>query len=298
MKLQAVKQVKVAFITTEWCAVPKSIFEGIKKELSSDMNVLSFKVFEAKGPYNEVIKKHTIRAIQEGFDLLIPIGIRSVPFVAKVTADLAPHIPVIATAFNSPIKNGLVRSMKSSGNNIVCVASDPPKHLLLAKVVLILRPQAKNIFIPYREDTLNGNAHEEMLRMKDFFERRGKEVTLFAISTPGIPCELNDAIKDTDLIVTPEGCLLASDVRTIKSYADALGIESFIDGVHTINEGTVFGMRYDFVRVGITVGEYIREILFNGKRPRSLQSVVTMGLRSIFHRKSESRASSCKTNRV
>ena len=276
-------RLKIALISVEAGRVAESVYQGVQQELFREKHKVCIDTFVTMSCRSAPIEKVVKNVLSLGYDLIVPVGTAVTKGVKQVTRERAPAIPVIPCVLTRPVERGVVKALESSGSNIVCVASKPLKHLLLAKVVLVLRPLAKRILIPYRSQGLNGQASEEVKKMQKFFELRGRKVSLFRLKGEQVPLEINHAMKGIDLIVTPEGCLLARDVSAIKACAKSMGVEILVDGVEAIKNGFFLGLVVDYIRIGEYVGKYIREILLKGKKPGELPSLELKNLRSISH---------------
>lgn len=99
-------------------------------------------------------KKAVTELVKGKVDLILTLGILDTRAAKEVTERLAPELPVVFGVVSSPVESGLVKSVRSSGNNLTGVS--PGNSILVSKRLALLRdlvPSASRLVIAWNDST-------------------------------------------------------------------------------------------------------------------------------------------------
>ena len=275
---------RVVFFMASKGALHAGIIKQIRRSLGQKRACFSFTEVLYGGYEDALIAEAAQQVLKQEYDIVIPIGIGSSSvFIREAQANKS-KVPIIACGLDKPVDRGLIRSLSAGreNQNVICVGSTSPDYILVAQLLALALPVGTRLLLPYREGALRGMVQQKMGEVRSYLADYGIEVVLFPFADDLLPsCDFLDAFKGIDGIVTPEGCLMPSDVTTITALAEPYDIEVFSDGSSLKIKGVLFCLKYDLIEVGREIVNRLLAITIDGKQPHELSSVIIENIRGV-----------------
>lgn len=277
------KKYRIAVLMSDYGIAQKAILDGFKSEMSKLLpNQGVIDIFNAGGTSDAILDSNTARALEGGYDVLFPIGLLSARSAQRLTAKEAQKTPVVFTGVDSPVAHKLVKSYERSGNNLTGFSVESPSRFVPVFLLLMIEPNAKTFFVPYREDAgKNPHFMEELENTRNELAKVGITLTLYPFKDDRISRELYEEMKKHDAVVVPEGGVTTRDRDYLVSYAEIEKIPTHAGGKDAVGMGAIFGVTSDMVLIGRRAVEVVIKIARDGVKPTDIPIEKIKNTRSV-----------------
>jgi len=195
-------------------------------------------------------------------DIIVTIGTKATKLLSSIK-----ETPIVFSFVSDPVKEGLVKSMDTSGNNLTGVVSDvsPAEQFRILKLAL---PNVRKVALVYSSENSNIVKDGE-IASKNF----GIELKKHLVSSKKDALETLNKISDVDVlwaimdpVVWGDADIISYAVEniTLNKKIPILGFsENFVKG------GFLLGLYADGRSVGLQTGEILSKIL-QGVQPKDI----------------------------
>jgi len=211
-----------------------------------------------KGKAAELVKKFATKKM----DLIFTLGTSATIAVAREIKD----VPIVFGAVYDPVKAGIAKDWKSSGNNTTGVSTKVP----MSKLTDVLRQfkSVKRMAVLYSPGEKNSEA-----QLKDLQEIQSdhkiKVVPVPLSKKEDIALILPDVIRTTDALYITGSNLVNSQLSFIVDIATKAKVLTITHLEDVVEKGALLGVCSDNYANGRLAGEKAIKI-FNGAKPSSI----------------------------
>jgi putative ABC transport system substrate-binding protein len=255
------KEEKICVIKSKDIAPYNSAVEGFKswlKEKKREVQIIEYTMREDKRGNSIILKKVT----EDNPDLILTICSGA----TELAQSYLENIPIVFSLVLNPVTSGLVKKMRSSGNNTTGASLDIPIRTQLEKLKQIL-PQTRRVGVIYSAETsdLISEAEKEAKSL-------GLELVIYFISSEDqVPKALEKLSKKIDCLwsVADGKVFTPQSTQFIILYALRNGVPFMGLSESFVKAGALFSLRCDYEDIGRQSGELALEIL-SGKSSSQL----------------------------
>lgn len=243
-------------------AANKGFVEGLKEKGYVDGKNIKIEQQNAQGKI-DVSNQIASTFVSEDKDLIYTISTSSTQAVLNATKS----IPVVFSAVTSPVKDGIVKSLESSGNNATGT-SDKVNIEEQLELFKKLMPNAHILGVIYTTSETNSvNQVNELKLLAKKFDLEIKEIGIANINE--INQNLTNAISKIDALYVPTDNNVAASYDLVGKIAinnnvAAIGAEPAI-----VEKGGLFSKGIDYYTLGKMAGYKAAKIL-DGKNPSDI----------------------------
>ncbi|WP_142414652.1 ABC transporter substrate-binding protein [Hathewaya massiliensis] len=211
-------------------------------------------------------------------DLVFAISTPSAQAVFNATKE----IPIVITAITDPVNAGLVRDMKSSGNNVTGTSDKTPirKQLELLKKI---KADTKTIGVIY--NTSEANSEVQVRELKE--EARAMNIKVLEggiTSINEVPQVLGGLLDKVDVLYTPADNMVASSLSLISKKAEEKKVPVFGAEKAHVEQGALITLGVDYKELGHESGKKAVEIL-KGKKPSEIPVTMQENFKTVVNEK-------------
>ena len=207
---------------------------------------------------------------EKPYHAILTIGLSSTLAAKRGTQKQKNKTPIVFSAVTAPTARNLIHSYKESRNNLIGVAVAPPCQLIPIQLLKLLDPKAKSFFVPYREDSVDGQILDDMQKAQKHFALRGMKITFYPFSGKRLAQDLFDKMSEYDAVVAPEAGVTAHDRDAIIEYCKKANIPVHADGAEAIKKGAVFAVMSDIKYVAKKTAHMLSRVTKDGYKPSNL----------------------------
>lgn len=197
-------------------------------------------------------------------DLIFAISTPSAQGALNSTKD----IPIVLTAVTDPVDAGLVKSLKSSGNNVTGTIDAPPLEEQL-KLMRNIFPEKKIIGTIYNPSEKNSEI--QISNLESLAPKYGFKINKIGInSVNDISLAVNSLLDKSEIIYTPLDNTVASSLPIIVNAANSKKIPIFGSEEAHVKAGATITLGIDYFELGKKSGKMASLILSGKKSPSEI----------------------------
>ena len=195
-------------------------------------------------------------------DMVIVIGTSAAIAVTKEIND----VPIVFSTVFDPIEAGIIKDLKSSGNNVTG-ASNKISMSLMFKVLKKIQP-VKKLGALYQPNEKNSVSHLKDLQNAQN-DAHVKVVPIPITAKEDIPRLLPEALKTTDAVYICGSSIIGSSIPTVADMAIKAKKITVTHIVERVEKGILLGIVADSYSVGLLAGGKAVKAL-KGIKPSSI----------------------------
>ncbi len=240
----------------------KGFMDGLSKAAGSEVN---FSIFDAKQDVNELGRIIT-GLDRSKYDLIYTFGTT----VSKAVAQKITELPVIFNVVSRPVKSGIVKSWKGSGNNLTGVSGMAPMDSVFRTLSLIM--QIKKLGFIY-----NARENNSVVQKEEIAQIKGK----YGFRLVDAPIESVDKIQATlmkvidakvDAVMFPSDSMVMSNADKLIPVLNKYKIPTIVAVPELVNDnGALLSLGADYYRLGELAAQSAILIL-KGQKPADIPS--------------------------
>lgn len=203
--------------------------------------------------------------VTDNKDLIFTIATPSTQAACNQTDE----IPIVYTAVTDPVTDGLVKSMKNSGNNVTGT-SDAVSIEEQLKLLKELIPDAKTVGIIYTTSETNSvNQVNELNKLSKKFDLKVKEIGVANINE--INQNLTNGLDGIDVLYAPTDNNVAASYELVAKICLEKKVPMMAAEPAAIKSGGLICKGIDYFELGKMAGDKAADIL-EGKLPEDIES--------------------------
>jgi putative ABC transport system substrate-binding protein len=227
-------------------------------------------VYDYQNAHGDISTLHTIaqKFVRDNVDLIYTLSTPAVQASAKATKT----IPIVMGAVTDPVAAGLVKSWKSSGNNITGIASKQPMDKTLEFYLQIL-PNLKRLGVLYNPGETN--SVDEVKDLESVAKQKGIQLIYAPVTTSAeVGVAAHSLVGKVDAFVTPKDNTVTAGLEAGIKVAKEKKIPFFSMDFDTVHRGTIIAFGPSFYELGRSAAKKAVRI-FNGEKPEDIP--ITLG---------------------
>lgn len=198
-------------------------------------------------------------------DLIFTIATPSTQAACNATDE----IPIVYTAVTDPVTDGLVKSMKSSGNNVTGT-SDAVSIKEQLELLKKLMPEAKTVGVIYTTSETNSvNQVKELNKLSKKYDLKIKEIGVSNINE--INQNLTNGLEGVDVLYAPTDNNVAASYELVAKICLEYKVPMMAAEPAAIEAGGFICKGIDYYELGKMAGCKAADIL-DGKSPTDIES--------------------------
>lgn len=242
-------------------ALEKGFKETLQKSGKADY---TFKSYNANGQ-RPLMRAQAEEIINGNFDLIYAIASQPAIILKEISTKKQRTTPIVFAAVSKPVKMGLIESVASSNNHLTGV-QEGIDYETQFKVLVKLKPDAKNILLPY--DPAIPELQEDMLYLQKLattFNINIKPLEIFHSNE--IYTKLSASLDGIDTILILKDNTLVSGIDSVIKLANQHHITIMSTDLDSPLKGVVLGFGFEEYDAGLESAKKAQLILEDGKKP-------------------------------
>jgi len=243
-----------------WCVVTHEVVEADATIMRNQMRIL----------------------LEKEHDLVVTVGCMRTQIAVQFMREHNIEIPHIFVGVSDPVRMGILPEMKPH-KNITGVFSEQMPWDFMAKLLYRVRPNMKNVLIPYYKYAENGCVEEKLLLVKNFFDSVGIVCELHAVdAVQPYPRSVFDIVPSFDTVWSPEGLFFDVYSRDCIELCNKHGVTFFSNNRAHIGKGAALVLGADFELIGEAVYKQACKVLDDEKMPSEVPLLVVQNTRKMY----------------
>lgn len=242
--------------------VCQGLEEAIKRRNKAD--IFELRYFYGEGMNKTLSKAMIEEAIGSQPDAIVSIGVTFSQLAGMGLKKRNSSIPLIFAGPGNPKGLGIIKNLEQPEENITGVALTPASHLQAARLLLLLKPNASHILIPYNPLASCGILEPIVDQLTSFFKSYGKKTTVLPLNTVGeVLSKISAFINVVDVIMCLEGDFIGEAESGLIKLCSQHQISLFAKDLGCIKNGAAFGFGTSPETIGNKAYCYLKKILEN-----------------------------------
>lgn len=244
--------------------IQQGFIETLKKNITAN-----FDVYNAQGS-RTLLRGQAEKIVQSNYDLVFTLATSPSIIMKEVMNQRKRFIPLVCGAVDEPIKNGLIHSIESSGNNITTVTSqtDFKKQI---NCMVQLKTNIKKVLLVY-----NPNANLERHKKEIASLLNQKHITLTTVevfTSNEMIQKVSGIIQGHDLVLILKDTLVVSGIEGLVALCNRFRVPLCASDLNSGDKGAAFAYGVTEYSYGTASAKQALEILKNKKSPSQVPSI-------------------------
>lgn len=280
-KASSSQKYSIAILSISKGNVCELLINGFKQELQNLVGgkvEFTYDVYSTKND-RSLLRSYIEDICDKDYDLIFSIGGATTIMTHSITSSKGYLTPIIFTAVNTPVKLGVVESMKSSGNHLTGVTgvSDSGYLERMANFLNIVKPESEKVMILYNPNpTQNSNYLEQEAQELAFhLKNMDKDVSLFHVY------HFNEIEEKVPLALTTDidTLITLSDVTTIRAtdtlikLCNKYNVTFYALNALVVEQGAALGYGIRWEDFGIEAAKLAHKVLCEKMKPTDIPIV-------------------------
>lgn len=254
-------------------AMVKNILNGFMETLENEAQFnYDLKIYDANSN-RSLMRSNIEAAIEEQYDVLVPIGSQAAQMTKELTEKRQALIPVVFGGTGDPIKLELIADPDSSGNHLTGVSVVGNDWIdQMVDLIPVIAPHVKKVLIPYDPTGLGGaleQYHERFVKALEGHDYQVTSVQLF--ETNEIGDKVTPFIGDADMVlVLPDYVVVSGMEHVARLCQNHKKCVYVAQNLAMLKKGATFAFGYREEDIGIGVAHHVRRIIEHRQKPTDI----------------------------
>jgi len=267
----APNQYRIAILTPISHGALEEIIAGFKATLDTKLPCV-FETFNAHGD-RVLLRSQAEMIIQSHkYDLALVISTQPSLIIKEISKQRNSNLPIVCTAVDDPVKNGIIKSLESSGNNITTVTESLDQQYYQKQLEHLnkLFPKLKKLLLVYSPGVMLDR--EKDLLAHTCQESQIKLTVLPIFDTHEIAQKIKLLIPEQDGVIILKDNTVVSCIETLVQICQQFSIPLCASDLNSLNAGATCAYGVLEAEFGIQAAHKAYAILHDQKNPATVAS--------------------------
>ncbi len=208
--------------------------------------------------------------IHQNYDLVMTIGTNTTKIMHELTTKKRVSMPIVFAAISDPVKNGIVASLSSSGNNVTGI-QDVPNYTKQIEALLSIKPTIKNALLVYDPATKGGDHETEAQTITTIFAQKNIHTNYAKIfHTNEIQTKVQPLLSDNDIVMIFTDHTVVSGVDSLITLCNRYHVTLFTSELNSADKGAALSYGVTEYDYGVETAKQAILILEKQRKPQNI----------------------------
>ena len=253
--------------------VTEEICRGFIESLRS-ITPLNFKFKLFSGDVNTLkLRKCLDTIVDDNFDLIFTVGTTCTVMAKEVITYKRKSLPIVFSSVSNPTQYDIIECERKPGCSITGVAAEPqPRYYEQLELLLLLKPQTKNVLFPF-DPVVGGPVTEEehVKKLETFLNRKNIELTPVSdFNKRGLLEKMEAHMDKVDVVFVGRDNLLMESTDHIVSLCNKNRVTFISSNLYSVEKGAALSFGHAENLMGQAAAHQARSILEHHLHPREI----------------------------
>jgi len=208
--------------------------------------------------------------IHQNYDLVMTIGTNATKTMHELTTKKQLSMPIVFAAMSDPVKNGIVASLSSSGNNVTGIQEIPQYEKQVEKL-LEIKPATKNVLLVYDPVAKGGGHESDAQQITNLLQKKNIQTNYAKIfHSNEIQAKVQPLLPGNDVVMIFTDHTVVSGVDSLITLCNRYHVTLFTSELNSADKGAALSYGVTEYDYGVETANQAIAILEKKQAPRDI----------------------------